>query len=810
MLIRCTHCRHRFSLESPGLLHELNGAVCPSCGRETAVVEAEGEPAPENELTGNHPRVVARDPSLETGPEWMILKDNGKIYGPFSKEVVVGWIDERKINAAEEVSPDGLEWWTFGEHEEFAQFFQARLDGIEVPESRGGDLRFRRSTPIRDFFRLLVRAVVALAFMGGVGAGVWYSATGNWLVVPEAWIERVVSEAKNLVAAEELPDAVSGPGPDDLLIAELTATHEGVEGSSWELLMRGRHLLLADTDMSLRAARPMLEQAVVLNPRSGLALAALAELYNILAARELGERDLQRRSIYLLQRAEESTSWKAERLRARATFLAYSDNPEEVEPVAREAILVNPRDPQLFFLLGLAAKGADGQLSDEARANFEVVLDLDPGFHGVWHELGLAEERSGRLWKAVEYYEKKIQLAPDSPTTLARMGAAYEHLGQPDRAAELYDRAIRVETGEKHAVVRRAVLAYQRDGQPAAAVAMLKGLEQHAHVQFDIRESKELWTHLSAAQRLTGDAKGAVATIERVLAEDPNYAPALFHKALGLVALGQAAEALPLLTRADSGGLDNWSRALVLFTEGRAAQAAEQPQDAVDAFERAIDVYPAFLPAYFWRSDVRLELGDPHLASTELGRHLGSDPLEYARARVAGLFYDPLPPLEPLVLRMLSAASEQNFAPQLHTAVAVLLFHDGRFDQADRLLDKALSQDDRNETALFYKALTSYKRGRFDRGLEQFDLLLQISRGKAMFHVYRGDTLLELGQLQEAVSAFKESFSLGARSSWVHGRLAEAYAASKQMEAAQAEITRGLKLDHGSCGLAASRFIVQR
>jgi len=338
---------------------------------------------------------------------------------------------------------------------------------------------------------------------------------------------------------------------------------------------------------------------------------------------------------------------------------------------------------------------------------------------------------------------------------------------------------------------------------------MLKSLEKQEHVQFNIRETKEFWTHLSAAQRLAGDLEGADATIERVLSEDPNYAPALFHKAQILVASDQAASALPLLTRADSGGLDKWSRAQVLFATGRAAQAAEQSHDAVDAYERAMDVFPAFLPAYFWRSDVRLSHGDSYLASTELCRHLSVDPLEYARGRIAGLFYEPLPALEPLVLRMLSAAGEQNFAPQLHTAAAVLLFHDGRFDQAERLLDKALSQDARNETALFYKALCSYKRGRFARSAEQIELLLEVSRGKAMFHVYRGDILLELGQVESAIAAFTESFSLGVRSPWVHGRLAEAYAEVKQLDAAQSEITRGLKLDPSSCALAASRFRTQ-
>ena len=133
----------------------------------------------------------------------------------------------------------------------------------------------------------------------------------------------------------------------------------------------------------------------------------------------------------------------------------------------------------------------------------------------------------------------------------------------------------------------------------------------------------------------------------------------------------------------------------------------------------------------------------------------------------------------------------------------------GRFDQAERLLNKALSQDAHNETALFYKALGSYKRGRFARSAEQIELLLEISRGKAMFHVYRGDILLELGQVESAIAAFMESFGLGVRSPWVHGRLAEAYAEVKQLDAAQSEIARGLKLDPSSCALAFSRFRTQ-
>ena len=806
MFIRCSHCRYRFSMESLGLLHEFNGAVCPSCGRETEVVEDHDEVAPTSEPSNNHPKVMVRAEEPEPLQEWMILKENGKVYGPFAREVVVTWIEERKINAAEEVSPDGLEWWTFGEHEEFAHYFEVRLAGLEVPEARSEDLRFRRRTPLRDFLRGAARTLFAFAFVAGVGAGVWHSATAGWLVVPEAWIERLLAETSSLLTAEELPASVSSPDPSDLFLAELMTSHADTEGSSWELLMRGRHLLLEDTDSSLRAARPLLERAVVLYPDSGLALAALAELYNILAGRGLADRDLQRKSIYLLERAHSSQSWQAERLRARATFLAYSDHPEEVEAVVREAITVNPRDPQLHFLMAKAAMGVSGDLNKGARRHFEKTLELDPGFHRVWFELGRAEERRGSLWTAIEHYTKKIELAPSSPATLVRMGVVYEELGQPDRAIQFYDMAIRFNPDEKHAVVRRAVLAYQRDGDPRGAVRLLTDLASNKAVVLDLGESKELWSHLSAAQRLAGDPEAALVTVEKVLAEDPSYAAALFHKALALVAAGRALDALPPLNRADTGGLDNWARAQVLFAEGRAAQAAEQLPAAVDAYDRAIDAYPAFMPAYFWRADVRLALGDPYLSSKELCRHLVTDPLEYARPRVAGLFYDPPPPLEPLVLRMLSVASEQNFAPQLHAAAGVLLFHDGRFEQASRLFKKTLSQDERNEIALFYEALSSYKQGRFAKAVEQFELLLGVSRSNAVFHVYFADVLLELGRLKPAIAGFSESFGFGVRSAWVHGRLAEAYAADEQVEAGRAEIERGLRLDSGSCALAASRF----
>ncbi len=791
-------------MERQGLLHELRGVVCPSCGRETPVEPSEGDS--EIDVPAPHPSVIAGGGEPAEGQEWMVLKENGKVYGPFATEIVNAWIEERKINASEEVSPDGLEWWSFGEHEEFAHLFEARLSGIKVPESKNSDLRFRKSTPFRDFFRGLLRFAAALAFVAGVALGVQQSIERSLWVVPEPWIQAAERQLFQLLDVDKVPDEVAGPGPSDLLIEEIQVAYPERDGSARELVMRGRNLFLEDTNISLRAARSLLEQAVALDPGSGLALSALAELYNILAARGLGERDLQRKSIYLLERATASSSWQAERLRARATFLVHSDDPEEVGAVVQEALALNPRDPQLYFLLGLAAQKQGAGWPGEARKHFDQALELDPGFHGVFHQLGLAEDDQGQLWRAAVHFQRKIELAPSSPKTLYRLGWIYERLGQPQRAAEFYEQALIQDPLEKDAVLRRAVLAYQLDGHPERAVKMLNALRSNADLIFDIRGTKELLIHLSAASRLAGDLKGALEAADKALDEDSNYAPALFHKALALTAAGRPQEALPLYSRADQGGLENWTRARILFAEGRSAQAADQPQDAVDAYERALDAYPAYLPAIMWRADVRLGLGDAYMASKELCRHLEVDPLDYARERVAGLYYDPLPALEALALRVLSAAGQQKFAPQLHAAAGVLLFHDGRFDQAERLFNKALGQDERNETARFYRALTAHQRGAYGDAVARLDRLIELGRDKATYQMYRGDSLLALRRWDAAAESLSLSFALGVRSAWAHGRLAQAYVALKRMDEARSEVERGLALDASSCALAASRF----
>ncbi|HCP48127.1 MAG TPA: hypothetical protein DIU15_18965, partial [Deltaproteobacteria bacterium] len=623
----------------------------------------------------------------------------------------------------------------------------------------------------------------------------------------ESIIQEVLARFDRLQEEDEPSPVVLSEGAAALL-AELEQRYPRVEGTSWEHFLRGRTWMLQDTTSSLEAARDELEMAVLLDPHQPLASAALAELYNILPSRKLGASDLRRQSIYLMELARVRGTWGAEVLRARASFLLHSGHFDEGREAAVQALQASGDDPQVHFLLGLASLGIDESLSDEVRTHFAKTLELDPGFHRVHFELGLVEERAGNLRAAADLYEKKVDVAPDSPRALTRLGGIHEELGEVGQAVSLFDEAIARDPHEKEAILRRAVLAYQFEGKAVAALHLLDTLGVDGAPSLTINESKEVAVHRAAILRLLGRHEDSIAAVQRVLDEDPTHSPSLFHKALGLAAQGKYFDALPLFTEADSGRLPARTRATILFHEGRTAIKAGQLQDATEAYERAIDAQPFYMPAFLWRAEVRLELGDAYLASAELLSHLGRDPLEYARLRDPTLYYEPPPDLNPLAARLLAAAESKGYAPQLHTSAGVVLFHDGQYSLAARSLQRALGQSDRSETARFYLALVEYQRENMVAATAHLRALLGINHTRGVFHLYLGDALLRRDRQEEAIESLEEAYSYGVRSSWAQSRLAVAVAGAGDTDRAKKILNDALKMDGSKVAPKRERFLL--
>lgn len=96
-----------------------------------------------------------------------------------------------------------------------------------------------------------------------------------------------------------------------------------------------------------------------------------------------------------------------------------------------------------FFLHGQVLSEV-GRL-DEADADYNKVLELEPRYRGVWNNLGDNAFRRQAYQRALNYYLKEVALSPDA-VSLHGMGCAYVKLGIIDSAHYAFDQAIELDS----------------------------------------------------------------------------------------------------------------------------------------------------------------------------------------------------------------------------------------------------------------------------------------------------------------------------------------------------------------------------
>ena len=828
MQVSCIHCSHTFEHEVPSFAQPGGDTVCPSCGRDTPAEESWGAGSGLDLVGGADNRVYCfncgkgmtpkegelipvcdecrseqgssagleggLDESLDADPiaDWMIRKANGNVYGPFPSETIVEWIHSRKINADEEVAHIGGAWRLFGQHEEFGSYFDKPKSATSVGTPQ--DLDFRRKTPVRDAVSRFGVAGLVLTSLVGIIFGVYYAIANKTLVISENTMQAVADRVSDISAGKQNSKKPMSTDARNLLVT-LIKEHEGVEGNSHEMFLRGRTLMLRDNYTNLSEARVELERAVVLNPQNALALSALSEVYNLLAANGYATLDLQRQSIYLIQMAEATEDYPAAVLRGKAAFLIYSGNFQEGRGVADQALLKNPEDPSLHYLLGIAAMGGGTEVTEAVQAHFDKAIELDPNFHQVWFALARAEEDSGRLDKAVGYYQKKIATDAGSSASHSRLGHIFRELGRYKAAISHYDSAMALNKREKEAFQQRGILAYQFERDYPKGVALLRELLEAEEQDLRISERKSIGTHLSAAYRLAAQPQEAIEAADAVLKKDRTYGAAHFQRGLALVAAGKPADALPEFTKAEDSGLDTRALARVLFYQGFAAMKAGRNQEAAEAFRRGVDTDPSYTPTWLWASKVSAEMTDPKTAATAMLAHVKDDPLDYLRDRSLGEWWAPVPSAKPVADVFVEALDGESFAPELNAAAGIALFHTGKDQTADAYLKAAVEQDPENGAALFYRGLIAHKKGRSQAAETFFEEVMGVSRNVGVVHIYLGDALLAQNKVDQALSAFDRGMAYGGKSAWSLTRQAAALSEAGRGDDAREKLDDAVRED---------------
>ncbi len=199
-------------------------------------------------------------------------------------------------------------------------------------------------------------------------------------------------------------------------------------------------------------------------------------------------------------------------------------------------------------------------LYDQAIAEFEAALQLQPDYFYALNNLGNIYGKKKQYGKAIRYFQKALEQKPDYPPAYYNLAKALHLTGRPAKAMDAYRTALRFNPHFEQARFNLANLALQlgrvdeaiehfqkflemQPRNPRARFALgnayaAKGRQEDARRQYRLAIEAEPgfvfpYINLANLQLQEGRVDAALATYEEVLALQPDVAGV--HKNLGMI-----------------------------------------------------------------------------------------------------------------------------------------------------------------------------------------------------------------------------------------------------------------------------------
>jgi len=266
----------------------------------------------------------------------------------------------------------------------------------------------------------------------------------------------------------------------------------------------------------------------------------------------------------------------------------------------------------------------------EARAHFEKATQLDGKLFEAWHDLGVVETALGNYDKAVEDFERALDVQPGSRKTILAYGEGLRRAHRPQKAAKVYAkwldadpkdaevrarygqvlreagdldgaleqaREILAEGGSSQENVAQTVVAYNALGLTYYKMGKLDLAETAFRKAADVdAKSAFVWNNLGLVAFDRGRDQEAFLNFQKASELDPKYLQARLNKAVVYMDCGDYKRAHDELLEAVRIDPNDAESQVAL---GVAARGDGKLDEARRAYERALDIDDDYAPALF-------------------------------------------------------------------------------------------------------------------------------------------------------------------------------------------------------------------
>lgn len=441
-------------------------------------------------------------------------------------------------------------------------------------------------------------------------------------------------------------------------------------------------------------------------------------------------------------------------LAAYARSLAATDQLPAAIAKMKTAVGESQQNAELHDDLG--SLYAQQQSWPSAVSEFQEAIKLNPQFAAAHMHLGVALLMQQQVSMAIPELTQASQLAPDSAVAATELGKAYAANNEDNKAIVAFQRAISLDSASTEAKYQLA-LALQRTGHDADAVPLLR---QVVEVE---PKNAEAGAALGFSLLHTENAKDAIPFLERALQQNSDDPIAHQNLAAAYLQMNEVDEAIHVLS---SGLKTNPENFALHYNLGLALKLKDDNAAAIPELETAAKIQPSAYEPHYTLGILYMQDGRYDDAARELSLAMKLHPDNGDGWATLGSLYRKMNKLPEAADALREAIRQMPHQPDPHLTLATVLAQQGQAAEA---------------------AAERKKGAELER--------VAMNRQRATVSTNSGNSLLQKGQVAEAIERYQEALSDDPNYAGAHRGLANALERQGKKAEATAERQKADELD---------------
>jgi tetratricopeptide (TPR) repeat protein len=441
-------------------------------------------------------------------------------------------------------------------------------------------------------------------------------------------------------------------------------------------------------------ARDTYEKLLSLNPDSALTLNNLAYLYG----NRLNQLD---RAVELARKARTLEATNAAIADTLGWILYKRAEYQEALPLLQEAAGKTPQDPEIWFHLGLTYYMM-GQ-NNSARSALEKAVGAATDFP----DKGEAQRRLSQLDRpdgagdqsSLEQTLALLKQQPDDPILLSKLGAAYDKAGQPAKAAEAYEKALKSNPNLAAAAAKLAQLYAGPLRNPEKALDWAKKARELAP------NDTQIVGLLGGIAFQAGNFSWSYSLLQESARLQRDNPQTLFDLAWAAYALGKVAEARKTMQQAldaaPAGPRAEEEKQFVSLTARD--QVSSETVNAESEIGKALQAQPDYVPALMAEAAIKLQRHDSDGATAIYARVLEKFPdFAPAQKRLAAIYAEKPENAAKAYDLAVKARKTLPDDPELANTLGEIAYARNEFAYAIRLFQESAARQSLTAKDLYY------------------------------------------------------------------------------------------------------------